>query len=447
MEFGASLSTADGQLTHYRAPAVESRLVDYSSFGDPALDDDDVQDWWLGGSSHRSESGVRVTRKVAFGYAPYWRSLSLISEDVGRCPLYVYERVETPDGEGKDRAKNHPAYYLLRHEPNDYMSAQTFKTTLTLHACDLGNGYAYIRRNGRLDPMELLPLDPEVTEPRRIKGELWYVTHVGDAMEPKTIPARDILHIKGPSWEGLSGIGWRSNGRETIGQAVATRRHQSGYYKRGAAPSMVIEVPTRMTPKAMRQLRQDWERMHGGADNAHKTAVLPFGAKATALSANARDAQTVETQQFVVRMISALTGVPPHKLGDNSRTAYNSLEQENQAYLDHALDPWLVKWEAECFLKLLTQNQKYNDTHVVSFQRQIFVQANLLARYQAYSIAKAARLMTSNEIRAKEDMNPLPGGNELDVTPNMQPQADPPLPGEDTPPQQPPEDSQPGEDT
>jgi HK97 family phage portal protein len=439
MQFGGTLSTADGELTHVRATALENDSPYYEG------DDDDFADWWFG--SRRSESGVRVTRKVAFGYAPYWRSLSLISEDVGRCPLYVYRRVSTPDGEGKERDTSHPAYYLLRHEPNDYMSAQTFRTTLTLHACDLGNGYAYIRRNGRLDPMELLPLDPEVTEPRRINGVLWYVTHVGDSMDPKKIPARDILHIKGPSWEGLSGIGWRTNGRETIGAAVAARRYQSGYYKKGSSPSLVIQVPGKMTPKAMRQLRQDWERMHAGAENAHKTAVLPFGATAHPLGSSMRDAQTNETQQQIVRMVSALTGVPPHKLGDNSRTAYNSLEQENQAYLDHALDPWLVKWEVECFLKLLTKNQKYDDTHVVSFQRNIFVQANLDSRTRAYASAKAARWMTTNEIRAKEDMNPLPGGNSLDVTPNMQPQDEPPEPGETTPPQEPPEESQPGDDT
>jgi HK97 family phage portal protein len=438
MQFGQTATTNDGALAEYRASDLEAY---YNSGADEYEGDDPIG--WYGGYPPRTESGVRVTRKVAFSYAPYWRALALISEDVGRSPLHIYKRISTPDGEGKDRDTKHPAYYLLRHEPNDYMSAQTFKTCLTLHACDKGNGYAYILRNGRGDPVELLPLDPERTEPVRIKGVLWYEWQPEDETRPKRIPSRDVLHIKGPTWEGIKGIGWRDVGRDTIGQGVATRKHTSGYFKRGASPAVVINVPGKMTKRTLRQLRSDWERMHAGSDNAHRTAILQMGATAAPLGTSFRDAQNVELQNLVIRLVSALTGVPPHKLGDPTRQGYASLEQENQAYLDHALDPWLVKWETECFIKLLTDKQKFNDTHVVSFNRKIFVQANLEARTRAYTAAKAGRWLTSNEIRAKEDENPLPGGNSLDVTPNMQPDGgtEPP---EETPP---PEDTQPENDT
>jgi len=72
--------------------------------------------------------------------------------------------------------------------------------------------------------------------------------------------------------------------------------------------------------------------------------------------------------------------LPPHKLGDSSRTAYNSLEQENQSYLDEALDGWFVTWESECFIKLLTEDQKRTDSHVVEFVREALLRADLTSR-------------------------------------------------------------------
>jgi HK97 family phage portal protein len=392
----------------------------------------------------RSESGVKVTRKLAFGYAPYWRALTFISEAVARCPLVIHKRIKSKDGEGKEPDIKHPAYRLLRRQPNPYMTANVMQATLTMHACHKGNGRAFILRNGRGDPVELVPLDPDQTDTIRVNGVLWHVTRVNNEM--RKLRDEDVLHIKGPSWDGLSGIGWGDVGKETLGQGIAARKFSAGYYRRGATPSIVIEVDGRMKPSIRRQLRTDWERMQTGLDNSHRTAILQSGAKAKALGTSAKDAQATEAQQLSARQVSALTGIPPHKLGDNSRMAYNSLEQENQSCLEDGLDPWLSRWEEEGFDKLLTEKQKNGETHVVCFDRDKLVQATMAVRFQSYSIGKAARILTTNECRARENLNPLPGGDELDVTPNMQPagQQQTPPPDENAP--KPPPDGEPTND-
>src|SRR5690348_2225653 len=104
MQPGQSLSTHDAQLAQFRASDLES----YYNSGADEYDGDDPLGWF-GGVPSRSESGVRVNRRLAHSYSPYWRALSLISEDVGRCPLYVHRRVSTKDGEGKERDTVHPA--------------------------------------------------------------------------------------------------------------------------------------------------------------------------------------------------------------------------------------------------------------------------------------------------------------------------------------------------
>jgi hypothetical protein len=109
---------------------------------------------------------------------------------------------------------------------------------------------------------------------------------------------------------------------------------------------------------------------------------------------------------FSLRDVANWLGVPPHKLGDNTRTAYNSLEAENQAFLDDSLDYWLVNWEHECREKLLSDRQKQRDTHFIEFERKALVQADLKTRAEYYKTATGGRpWMSPDEVREKENMN------------------------------------------
>jgi HK97 family phage portal protein len=129
--------------------------------------------------------------------------------------------------------------------------------------------------------------------------------------------------------------------------------------------------------------------------------------KASRLAFSAEDQQLIETRQFTVRDVANFIGVPPHKLGDTGRTAYASLEQENQSYLDDALDYWLCVWEAQCWDKLLTEEEKAADSHVVEFLRLALMRADMATRANYYRTALGGRgWMTPNEVRGRENLNP-----------------------------------------
>lgn len=414
MNFGQSLSTA------YGPSVVTSRgLENPNTPLDPDYDDGEGGGSWIGDGDIRSDTGVKVTRKTAMGYTPYYRSLSLISGDGGRCPLVVYKKVTESYGEGKEKDTEHPAYKLLRRRPNKDMTANVWKETMLLHACDKGNGYSLIVRKGGV-PDEIRLLDPDRTWPIRYQGELYYAHQLQDGKFIK-IPSADVIHIKNVSWDGLSGMGWREIGKETLGLGIASRKFSTRFYRRGAVPSVVLEVPGKMNPKVARQLRSDWEKLQSGLDNMHRSAILQQGTKAHVLSQSAKDSQMSEMQMFNVRMTSTLTGVPPHKLGDPTRQGYNSVAADNQSYLDEALDIWLGRLEEECEDKLLSEEEKNGETHCIEFNRKIFLQADISARYAAYGVGKQNRFLTTNEIRAYENLNPLEGGDELDATAQVQP--------------------------
>jgi HK97 family phage portal protein len=160
-------------------------------------------------------------------------------------------------------------------------------------------------------------------------------------------------------------------------------------------------------------LRDSWNTIHEGNGRAHRTAILESGTKFHQTSINARDAQLIEERRFSLLEIANWFGVPPHMVGDNSRTAYNSIEAENQSYLDVGLNPWLVRWEDEYNSKLFTEDEQDSGILTAEFERKALVRADLVTRGNFYRLAVGGPFITPNEARKAENMAPIDGGDDL----------------------------------
>lgn len=390
-----------------------------TSFG---ITDPRAWDSYFGG--RKSSAGMVVSRDTSLGYPAVWRAVNMIADDVAKLPLVTY-RVRN-DG-GKDKATDHPAYRLLKIKPNsEAMTPQCFKKTLTAHALLNRGGYAYIVRNGAGDPIELIILDPDRTHPVRENDRLWYVTTEPGGQMRRLLP-ENVLHIKGLSFDGLCGYTVVEKLQESLGLGLALQKYGSVFFKNNGRPGMVVEMPMALKDQeAVERFKRAWGESMEGLDNAHKVKLLEQGAKISQFQVKNEEAQFLQSREFEIRQIANIFGCPPHKLGDSSRVAYNSLEQENQSYLDGCLDPWLVNWEEEVEAKLLRTSEQESETHLIEFMRQALVRADLTARVNAYAVGIQNRWLLPNEARIKENMNPIEGGDEFAPVAAPQPEQAPP---------------------
>ncbi len=363
--------------------------------------DDDFFEGITGGSM--TKTGVRINEKTALGYAPVFRAVSLVSGDVAKLPLLVYER----EGQGKKRAVKHPAYKLLKSRPNEFMTFFDFKKFVQASASLKGNGYAAIERRGDGAPTALLPLDAANVTPVRRDGQLWYMVTVNG--EIRKLRPENVLHIRGLG-DQLVGYPVLALARESLGLGIAARNYGARFFSNDAHPGFVLEHPGSLSDKALEHLRTEWNKIHEGFEKSHRLSILEEGMKVNTFSMDHDAAQFLQTREFEIREVANWFLIPPHKIGDTTKASYNSLEQENQSYLDNGLDPWLVNWEAECTQKLLTGPQKDRDTHVVEFVRAALVRADLQKRGLYYKTGINNSWLNADEIRAFENMNPLPDG-------------------------------------
>ncbi len=346
------------------------------------------------GGGGESISGVRVTQKKALGYSPILRAIELISGDVAKLPFLVYELVNG-NRKQKKEVPEHPIYDLLYRNPSRWMTPFVWKEIMVSQALILGNAYAYIHRDENGKPIELPILDSDSVVPFTQGGELFYIyTNRGSTSK---IPEKDIFHLRGIGKD-LVGYNRLHLSKDSIGAMIAAREFGARYFKQNGKPGGYIKSLKKLSDAARTNMRESWERLHSGLSNAHKVAILEEGAEYGDIgAASARDSQMVEVRARDAIDVANIFGVPPHKLGDSSKVAYNSLDAENQSYFDDTLVRWLMRMSQEGNRKLLDELQR--KTHECDFDYSEINRANVAVQTDVVMKLVNTRVLEINEGR------------------------------------------------
>lgn len=374
----------------------------------------------------RSSSGESVTAKDMLAYPPAWSCINKICGHVATLPLNAYERDAT-DERRKKLAEALPAYWVTKHQPNHIMPPLVFRQTVQAHALWDGNGRAYIKRNMRGEPESLWPLPParcssvlvtidgddaeadDIIEGKRV--EKWHLLRT-DSGQTIPIPDRNVLHIPGLGYDGIQGYPILELAREWLGLAKAQNRAVGGNFKSGARPGIMLKAPPGVfkTEADAQQFLAFFRAQHAGVENDGKIGLLTGGVEAQVMQMSARESQWQE-QRIFSRQDAAIWFQVEQMLGDDSSVSYRSLEEKNRAYLTNCLLRWLTTWEQECWAKLLTTAQRESMRYYFRFKIEGLLRGTALERYQVYQIGRQMRVLSANDVRENEDMDPVEGGD------------------------------------
>jgi HK97 family phage portal protein len=377
-----------------------------------------------------SSAGKYVTERSAMQMTAVYCCVRILSEAVASLPLQFYRY--TDDG-GKEKAVDHPLYFLLHDEPNPEMTSFIFRETLMTHLLLFGNAYSQIIRNGKGEVVALYPLMPDRMKVDRDEhGKLYYEYTVYDADQVdgrkgtdkvgRTVMLKpyDVLHIPGLGFDGLVGYSPIAMAKNAIGLAIATEEYGSKFFANGAAPSGVLEHPG--TIKDPSKVRESWQATFGGSGNANKIAVLEEGMKYTPISISPEQAQFLETRKFQIDEIARIFRVPPHMIGDLEKSSFNNIEQQSLEFVKYTLDPWVSRWEQAMVRALLTPDEKKK--YFFKFNVDGLLRGDYQSRMSGYATARQNGWMSANDIRELENLDRIPeedGGDLYLVNGNMVP--------------------------
>lgn len=355
--------------------------------------------------------------RQAMEVSAVFRSITLLTGAIAMLPLRVMER--SADGSAGVEAVDHPLFELLMHEPNARMSAFEFKRLMEMRLLVHGNAYARIVRTGAR-VAALLPVDPERVRPlEQDDGTIAYeIQSKGGVVQ---LTARDMLHLRGFSLDGVTGLGVVKLATDAIGLSTTAAESLSRIYKTGVTAGGALQMQGRLSKAAKENLKEQLEA-YQGSTGAGRWMVLDEGMSAQMFGASARDNQTIETLRHQVEDIARFFGVPRPLLGLDDTSWGSGVEQLAILFVRFGLAPSMVAWEQALRRALLTREEKRR--FAFDFDERELLRGSMKDQAEFFARAMGAGgskpWMTANEIRDLTGLSRRGDGDDLLAAPASQ---------------------------
>lgn len=353
-------------------------------------------------------AGVRVSASSALRASAVWSATSLIAQTIAALPIRFLLR----DDESR-KPQRPPEARVLWDRPNPYQTTTPFIETVLLSHLLWGNIYIVPRYRNSGDAMELWPLDPErVTEiePIDVAGTVGLRFRVEGYKEVTNLPGEraGMIHIPDVTAPGrIKGISRVEQLAELIGMSLSAQEHAARFLGEGVHMSGVISTAKSLNTDQAKELWDGFQKIHAGPSKAGRVGVLTSGAEFKPLTIPPAELQFLEQMKYSDRKIAGIYRVPPHMIGDiDSSTSWGTgIEEQTIQFIQHTLLPIIRKVE-EAFEATLLAGTNY---------RMRFITAGLLRgamkdRAEFYRVLFNMGALNDDEIRAFEDMGPLPDG-------------------------------------
>jgi len=376
---------------------------------------------WLmdtGKSGQQTRSGVAINEESAMTLSAVFASVRAISEDVAKLPIGLYERI------GIDESRpmvDHRLHDLIATQPNEEMSPFDFHQAIVANAIMWHGGFAEIARDGAGAASQVWPVHPSRVHVRRGEaGRIFYEVREFDElrrMKHRIIESRDMIHVKGFNTTGLVGFLIANYAKESFGIYRAAEMFSSTFFGNGATMSGIVSYDNKLSPEAGAEVRRRMEERHTGPGNAWRVHILDHGAKFQPTSVDAEKSQLTQTLQFRVEDVARWFRIPPHKLQHLLRSTNNNIEHQAIEYVGDTIMPWLVRCQQEYRRKLIPAGPRAR--LFFKYDTDPLIQADTSTRFSAYAVAVNNGIMTRNEARSEEGLNPYPGGEKFLVQQNL----------------------------
>lgn len=340
-----------------------------------------------------------ITEKSSLQLSAVWACVNRLHKSMGSMPVSAF--IKKPNG---DSVISDSSFQTILNKPNRFINRYDFIGFIVFSRALHGNGYAWIDRDGNGQPIELHPLHPNRVDVRVEMGEVVY--YIDNNKTP--VLAEDMLHFKGMSNDGVTGLSTIKFQAQTLSLAHANQQEQKNFYENGSSLDGIIEMEGKADPTTIANTRTVWKAAYSG-NSKFRTAILDNGAKYKSIGVKPADAQYLESKSFSVEEIARMFDVPLHLIGYlHQNSTNNNIEHQGIDYVTHTILPIAVSMEQEFEAKLSVRRNEY-----CKFNLNGLMRGDNASRAAFYEVMTKIQAMTPNEVRAFEEMNRIDGGDTI----------------------------------
>lgn len=343
--------------------------------------------------------------------------------DVSRIKLHLFRVVDRKTGEVEE-VLEHDALSLLR-SVNPFQTRRQLIEFTQAYMDLAGEAFWYLVRGGsgkNAKIVQIWMLRPDwitiKTSPDEfIKGYTYRVPGQGEL----DIAREDIVHFKefNPTdpYRGLSII---RAAAATIDVDTHSEEYNRKFYINSARPDVVLRTEQKLDTDLIKRMKAQWQAEYGGADKAHKLAILEGGLDIKPFAVSQKDMEFLEGQRFTRDKIMALFQTPKTVLGMTEDVTVSNAEATDLVFAKRVVDPAMDKIVDVLNEFLLPQYADWNGGELF-FEKESPVPENVTAKLDKQKALFALGAMTPNEIRKQNGLDEVPGLDNFYLPINMVP--------------------------
>lgn len=341
----------------------------------------------------KDKSVAVVNPNVALTYSTIFACVRVIAETIATLPLFLYK----VKGNNKVKAREHNLYSILHDAPNLECTPVSFFESLITQILLTGNGFAEIIKDNFNNILELHILDANKIRVYRDNYNN-IVYEYNDDGKIISLSKRQVLHIAGLGWNGIIGYSPIALMRRQIATGIYQDNFALDFFSNGVKKVPILSHPNRISKEAKESMKESFRKSW---DNG--IVVLEEGITVNPITMNLSDAQFLESRRFSVEEICRIFRVPPHLIGDLSRSTNNNIEHQSIEFVTHTIRPWCVRIERALNNFLL--NIKEKGKYTIEFMLDGLLRGDTLTRQQSNQIKLNNGILTRNQWRQQENMN------------------------------------------
>lgn len=348
-----------------------------------------------------SGKGTVATPKKALTISAFYNGVNILANDVAKLPKAVFKK----DGDNRNVYSDHPVNYLISKKPNDLMTAFDFWKVIVVLVVLKGNAFVHVKRHKASGDVEqLVLLDNGDVEVSKKEGKLFY--NVKGNVEP--LHGSDVLHFKVWTFDGIMGVSVVKFAARNLGVNLDSQDYISEVYKDRGIGYAVIETEMKVD-KGQKTAIEDAISSKLAGGNKYRLPVLDSGFKYKSINVTPAEAQFLETNQYGVLEVARWLNIAPHKLKHLENSNFSNMYQQSIEHVQDSILPWLTSFELELETKLFAER---DGSVYVKFNEKALLRGDLESKRNYYSTMVFSGIMTRNEVRALEELNPLDGLDE-----------------------------------
>lgn len=418
-EFRRELKKKDEEIKALSVP--KEKLIDNS---------DDVEDirWKtlsFGGLTEVKSISL-LEEYVSWTYA----NVTAIAEAISSVKFELYKYNAELDE--TEEVKEHPILEILN-RPNKYMTRREFIKLLYSYYLLTGEAPIRIRKpagnlpnNIKSLPYELWPVDPTNLIVKVGKTADYFELITGytltdfstGKLNKTELKPEEIIPIKNINpknkWRGLGVVEAAQGSIDTLHYSEA---YNLNFFKNSAVPFTVLYTDQKLNAQIIDRLKNNWTSNYQGVKNAFKTAVLEAGLKVEKLQTSAKDMEFLEQQRFLRDKLMAMFKTTKIALGIVEDVNYASAVASEYVFMKNCIKPkmsQLIDSFNEFLLPLFDPSGEY----FLDFEDPIPQDREKTILEYTSGVNK---WLTVNEIRDKEGLPSLDGGDEIYQPITLQP--------------------------